>query len=172
MEQIPQDVIEMAEDFLNHLSMKETGDLLKDFFFEQLFFSEIIISVHKNMKDQELAKKHNLLFMLIYKCYKYYDIPIPVISREIILSTHDQFIKSLSVKPNQKQTLLEMMMDMKTLIKQDNLMDYLILKVCGTIKNPVTYQTENDMNLAISETIVIILVLNNEMKKHIGDEIN
>jgi|ERR1035437_6227582 hypothetical protein len=172
MEQIPKDVIEMAEDFINHLSLNQQGDLLINFFYEQLYISEIIIKSHKGMKDQEQAMKCNFLLMLIFKCYKYYGIKIPVISREIIKSTQEQYSKLYHLMQTKKQNYRELFNEFKTIIKQDNLLDFMILKLEGTPENLVSYQAEYDKNVSVNEMILVILCLNNEMMKHIGDGIN
>ena len=172
MEQIPKDVIEMAEDFLNHLSLNQQGDFLLNFFYEQIYFSEVIIKSHKGMKDHEQAMKCNFLIMLIFKCYKYYGIKIPVISREIIKSTHEQYSKLYHSMQTKKQNYRELLNEIKTIIKQDNLLDFIILKLEGTPENKVSYQADYDKNVSVNEIILVILCLNNEIRKHIGDEVN
>ena len=172
MKQIPKDRIEMAEDFINHLSKDKMIEHVLDFNDEQPKLMQMMYYASNSIKEKSLRKRCHALSLIIIRCYKYYGIKIPSITADIIIITKEQYDKFTALIPTHKRTYLELFEDFKTLIKQDNLMDYIILKFEGTIDKPVYYESDNDKKHAVDEMLIIMLCLNNEIKKHVGDEGN
>ena len=172
MEAIPKEVIEMAEDFFLRLSFEEKEKFLDNYYLEQPRLSQMFHQLLKSIVDKKVVNNCEYLYLIICRSYKYYGIELPVISKDVVYDTQKRFVNSLRLTEGHEQSVDEKLVEIKLLTKQDSLMDYVYLKLVGTDANPVRYNNQNDILTANAEIMVLILILNNEMKKYISDEIN
>ena len=139
MEQIPKEVIEMAEDFFGYMSNEEHINLINEYSAKQvkleIFFTESL----KVIDDKNVIAKCVKLYLIIYRCYQYYDINLPQIGADIVTEEMDKFMNRYDKRFGTKTTDKELCNEMKELTNQNELVDYACLKIFGTDENPVKY---------------------------------
>jgi hypothetical protein len=172
MEAIPKEVIDMAEDFFSRFSDDEKKKMLKEYYSEQPFLGKISQGWFDMMKDKKVKEQSQFLYLIIYRSYKYYNINLPVIPNNIVLNTHQDFLKDVTEKQKKDVKVMEMFIDTITTINQDDLMQYLIIHLSGNHENSFKYTVEMDMQIVFTQVIVLLKVLNNEMQKQLSNEIN
>jgi hypothetical protein len=172
MEQIPKEVIEMAEDFYKQLSDSQKEPFMANYLKEQLPLSISFANNIKLLKDKNIRSKCADMFIIIYHCYKYYGVKLPVIKQDVVKNTRKKYIERITQSSKIKQNFHQHMLDTKAIINQDALMDYIILNLSGTDEEHVKYAVIDDLQISNVEISSLLLILNNEMKKHVVDEVN
>ncbi|MEI6816199.1 MAG: hypothetical protein WCL14_06285 [Bacteroidota bacterium] len=172
MEPIPKDVIDIAEDFFLHLSNEEFHDIANEFGVEQPFIAEFFIHEIKFMNSQEIYDQCLHMYYIINRSYKYYSIMLHPIDKDTVYETKQKFV-DYSVKSQGSTTTDDkLILDMKALVNQDSLIDFLRLKIFGTDDNPVIYKVEKYWLRVYLAIFSIVLNMNNAMKKELEKELN
>jgi hypothetical protein len=172
MKQIPKEVIDNAESLFMHITKKEKEKYLNIYANEQTILSLFFQRVLATIEDKDLVNNCLNLYLIILKSYKYYGIEIPQMKEETIRDTHQRFMASLRLDEDNTPSVHETLENVKIITRQNNLMDYLILKLLGPNDNVIEYNKDNDILTACAIINIIILLFNNEMKKFLSDEIN
>jgi len=172
MEAIPKDVIEMADDFFSRLSDVETDKMLDKYFKEQKYIAAQCLIWLQTIKDKNRLRNIATLYLVIYRSYKYYGIMLPLISIATFRATYERLNDVYSIHSKNGLSSLETFIEVTKDTHQDDLINHIILKLNGSKDNLVEYKTPEDASTSIAIATILLLLLNNEMKKHIGDEVN
>jgi hypothetical protein len=172
MEQIPKSFIEDQEYFLRKLSKEDKLYDLNKYFDEQPFLMDAVTEMFKEIKGNNIFINCQHIVMVILHSYKYYGIPMSVIKNDVIVDIHERIGFMVLSYRDYVPSILELMQEMKTTINQDDIIEYAIFNLYGTEDYQIFYKHEPDAYTACCEIMVLILLLNNEMKKYIGDEVN
>jgi|ERR1039458_1550509 hypothetical protein len=170
MEAIPMEVIDMADDFFSHLNSKERNKISDNYYLEQPHLSKLYRDWLPFIKNKNTNENSQYLYLIICRSYKYYAVEMPVISNKVVMATHARFVVMTKEKVNPPLTAFDMLTKMKTVIGQESLVDYLILKLHGNDETPVLYKSQEDLQTIFTQIIVLLLALNDEIKKHISNE--
>ena len=171
MEAIPMEVIDMADDFFSHLNSIERNKISDNYYLEQPHLSKFYRDWLPFIKNKITNENSQYLYLIICRSYKYYAIEMPVITDKTVSATHARFVVMTKEKVNPPLTALDMLIKIKSLINQESLVDFIISKLHGNDEVPVLYNSQEDLQTIFTQIIVLLLVLNDEMKKHIVNEI-
>lgn len=172
MESIPLEVIETAEDFFNHVTDEQKEEFLDDYYDEQPPLSKYFHGMVHGCKNEKVMDELELLYLIICRSYQYYGVKIPVIKMDTIGKTLQKTVVIIGKYAITDTMIPDMIVEMNSLIKQDNLMSFINLKVIGPPENPVKYDDISDLLDTYVNTVMLILILNNEMSRHVGKEVN
>ena len=171
MEAIPIEVIDMADDFFSHLDEQGKEDVLSTYYNEQPNILKVYEGWLKAIVYKGTVEKSENLFFVIYRSYQYYGIKLPIIEDKQFFEAFDNF-RTYNHHPNgQPLTNLQSMKRLKKQLNQDYLMDYVMLKIFGSPENPSKDININDVGIMVLLIVLLLNTLNNEMKKHVVDEI-
>jgi hypothetical protein len=172
MEAIPKEVIDMAEDFFARLSPAKQKNMLKEYYKEQVFISSTISYWIENLKDKNTTRIIESLYLVICRSYEYYGLKLPVIPMETCETTYQQYLKKVNIHDKNGLMALAIMQEGLKDICQENLANYIILKLSGSEGNLVDYTSLTDMGTTQHIAMILLLLLNNETKKQLRNEIN
>ena len=172
MEQIPIEVILKAEAFISNLSEEDQEKLWYIYEEEQPHLILVFYNMLKDIKDKNIIAKCQYLYLVIYRSYKYYGVKLAPLKHEKVMDIHFKIAEILFKNESKFQSGDGIWIEMKMFIQQDNLVDFIIIFLIGPPDNPYNFKIIDDFQASNAELITSIIILNNEMKKHIGDEIN
>ncbi len=172
MEAIPKEVIEMAEDFFSRFSDEEKEKMLREYFKEQIYIAAQCHIWMRSITDKKILRNIESLYLVIVRSYKYYGIKLPEISIDTFRATYENYCEENNHHTKKGLNSLESFIEVTEGMNQNDLIIHTLLKLHGTDDNQVQYKSPEDMGASIAIVIMLLLLLNNEMKKHISDEIN
>ena len=172
MEAIPKDVVLKAEEFFLSLSFISKKNQIRFLYHEQPELMQLFCYDTNIVKEVNVAENCEYLYTIIYDCYKNYGVNLPIIPIEDTFEAMKSLLGSFIMKEGENPSLEKMKEYSKNTVKQDNLIDYIIAKIDETKYNPVFYSKQLDLRRIFVQLYTFILILDNEMKKHIGDEVN
>jgi hypothetical protein len=172
MEAIPKEVIDMAEDFFSHQSQEEKDKMLNEYFKEQKYIAAQCLVWMKTITDKNCFENIKMLYLVIYRSYKYYGIKLPVISIDTFRTTYDKYLEDNNIHGDKGLNALDILVEITKGSHQDELINHIILKLHGTDDNLVEYKTLTDGGTSIAIASILLLLLNNEMQIQLRNEIN
>ena len=172
MEAIPKEVIDMAEDFFLHLNDREKKNIIDQFIKEQPHLWGYFKYMMKLNKSKKVEANCEIVYMMIYRCYKYYGIPLSPLTTEFISLKTNELIKLSGNNGTGGDTVKEVVDRIIKIYNQDHILDLVYSKIINDNGVDVHYENMEDMATAYLTLIAIAYTLEAEMKKHIGNEIN
>ena len=172
MEAIPKEVIDMAEDFFIHLDAKEKKDILHKYYLEQPYIAEIHKGWLETITYKGTIEKSEYMFFVIYRCYQYYGIKLPIITAITVRETFDRFMSNFKTDDEKPITNLETFIRLKTTLQQEYLLDYVILQIVKNDECPPQYTNEKDIHIISSQIRLLLWIFNNEIKNQLNKQIN
>jgi hypothetical protein len=172
MEPIPKEVIEMAEDFYLHLNKEEKNNLMVKYFKDQRALSVYYECAVEDFKFDWIKENGIMLYFVIVRCFQYYNIILEPISNDITQKTIRDFINNFTGRLNETIDDEDLKLEMDLILHQKPLIDYIHFTIFGTDEIPVKYDASINWFIVYFPAVALVLVLNNEMRKHIGDEVN
>ncbi len=172
MEQIPKEVIEMAEDFFVFASNEERKNLKDKYIKEQPLLWSFFDYMIKMIPDKTLFPRFEMMYLVTFRSFQYYGIKLPLIDADFIDKTSKITFELLDGKTEEERTLLAVEKKLKSFIFQHDLLDFIFAKLVQENGVDVQYRDQNNMVRGYIIVISIVFILYQKMGSELPSDIN
>ncbi len=172
MEQIPKEVIETVLDHIDGLSSEKMNEMNYNFGKEQPVLTEYLTKEFDTFHEREVVVRCIFLYSVIFFSYQSYGRKLKMVDTETAARTKTLLVEHINIPKGSSIAIDKLEEDLKALINQDELIDFVLFYIFGEDEFPNEYTHPEDAYNLIVCIFLLILCTNNEVKKCLDSSVN